>query len=256
MKTQAFAPLASALLLAAPVSGQAALSAYSQNFETLAPGEAGTGNNTALSDDGWKVFGSVHDAGGAFLFAYGPGPAPNGSLAYSSIAGGSYAQGGPQQGAQSLVVYSDYSNPAHASGQIVHSSVFQQQVVGAADVGSTWTFSFDAKPDAFAPLAAPSTALAFVQTTDPTDNYRVTGQRVISMGGIPATWGSYSVAFTVTGVAGQLLEFGFFNTATAYAPSAVAYDNVSFAPVPEPATFALMLAGLGLLVAAGRQRQR
>ena len=256
MNIPAFAPVLSALMLAIPVSSQAALSAYSQNFETLAPGEPGTGNNTALSDDGWRTFGSVHAADGTYLYGYGPGPAPNGSLAFSSIGAGTFAQGGPQQGAQVLVVYSDYTNSAHGIGQIVHSSVFQQQVVGAADVGTTWTFQFDAKLDAFAPLRAPSTALAFVQTTDPSNGFRVTGQALIPLSAVPATWGTYSVGFTVTGGAGQLLEFGFFNTATNYAPSAVAYDNVLFAPVPEPSTYALMLAGLGWLLAAGRRRRR
>lgn len=255
MEVRTVAPLAVAFLLAAPLTSHAALSAYSQDFESLAPAEPGTGNNDALSNDGWLVFGTVFTADGTY--GYGPYSAPNGSQSFSGIAGGSFAQGGPQQGAQHLTVYSDYANAsAHGSGQLVRSAVFQQQMVGAADVGTTWTFHFDAKLDAFLPLAAPSTALAFIQTLDPNNGFQVTGQSLVDMSTVPATWGTYSLALTITAGAGQILQFGFDNTATDFANSAVVYDNISLSPVPEPSTYALLFAGLALLSLAVRRRRQ
>lgn len=253
MEIRTIAPLAVAFVLVAPLTSHADLSAYSQDFESLSPATQG-GSNDALSNDGWLVYGTVFTADG--LVGYGPFPAPNGSQAFSGIASGLFAQGGPQQGAQQLVVYSDYANTsAHGSGQLVRSAVFQQQIIGAADVGTTWTFSFDAKLDSFLGLAAPSTALAFIQTLDPNNGFQVTGQRLIDMSAVPATWGTYSLALTITAGADQILQFGFDNTATNFANSAVAYDNVSLSPVPEPSTYALTFAGLALLSLAVRRRR-
>lgn len=253
MKVRSASRLAVAFVLVVPLTSHAALTVYRQDFESLAPAEQGTGNNDALSNDGWLVFGTVFTPGGPL--GYGPFPAPNGSQSFSGIAGGSFAQGGPQQGKQQLVVYSDYANAsAHGSGQLVRSAVFQQQVVGAADVGTTWTFRFDAKLDSAAGLAAPSTALAFIQTLDPNSGFQVTGQSLVDMSAVPATWGTYSLALTITAGPGQLLQFGFDNTATNYASSAVAYDNISLSPVPEPSTYAFMFAGLALLSLASLRR--
>lgn len=252
MEFRTVAPLAVAFALVAPLTSHAALSAYSQDFESLAPATQG-GSNDALSNDGWFAFGTVFTAGGSF--GYGPFAAPNGSQHFSGIAGGLFAQGGPQQGAQQLVVYSDYANnSAHGSGQLVRSAVFQQQIVGAADVGTTWTFNFDAKLDSYLGLASPSTALAFIQTLDPNNGFQVTGQSSVDMSTVPATWGTYSLALTITAGAGQILQFGFNNTATNFANSAVAYDNISLSPVPEPSTYSLMFAGLALLSLAVRRR--
>jgi hypothetical protein len=256
MKTQTIAPLAFAFALVAPLTSHANLSAYSQNFEDLAHSDSGWGN-TALGDDGWVVFANVYTAGGTYLYGYGPFSAPNGSLGFSGIAGGLAGLGGPQQGNQQLVIYSDYSNSsAHGSGQLVDSYVYQYRTVAAGDVGTTWTFRFDAKlytPDG---LAAPSTARAFIETRDPANGYAVTGIQSVDMSAVSATWGTYSLPFTITASAGQMLQFGFSNMATNYAGTGVVYDNVSLAPVPELSTCALMLCGLGLLSLAARRRRQ
>jgi hypothetical protein len=250
MKFQTLAPLAVAFLLSAPPVSHAALAGYSQNFETLAPSGPGYGNS-ALGDNGWFGFANVFKSDGGY-YKYGAFPAPNGDIAFSGITVG---QGGPQQGKQQLVVYSDYNNgTAHSNGDLVEALVFQQQTVGAGDVGSTWALKFDAGRYTPLPLAAPSTARAFIKTLDPTNGYQTTGMNWVDMSAVGG-WGTHSLSFTVTASAGQILQFGFANTSTKFAGSAVTYDNISFAPVPEPATCALMLAGLGLLGLSARRRK-
>ena len=248
MKFRNIAPLAFALALVAPMTSHADLSPYWQDFDSLAPAEPLLGSNNALSADGWLVFASVFTAAGSPLYVYGPFPAPNSLAAFSAV-----GYGGSLPGNQNMGVYSDYNNSsAHGSGELVQASVFQQRTVAAGDVGTKWTFQFDAK---LFNLVAPTTALAFIQTLDPAQGYQVSGQTAIDMSGVPAIWGTYSLPFTLTAGAGQVLQFGFSSTATNYNGSTIVYDNVSLTPVPEPSAYSLMLAGLCLLgLAARRQR--
>jgi hypothetical protein len=228
-------------------ASHADLSPYSQDFESLAPAAAFPGGNDALSADGWLAFASVYTAGGAPLYTYDPLAVPNSLGAFSAV-----GYGGSQPGNQNMGVFSDYNNSgAHGSGQLVQASVFQQRTVGVGDVGTNWTFQFDAK---LFTLVAPSTALAFIQTLDPANGYQVSGQRLIDMSAVPAVWGTYSLPFTITAGAGQILQFGFSNTATNYNGSAIVYDNISLTPVTEPSPCAMMLAGLGVLGLAARRR--
>ena len=201
---------------------------YTQDFESL-----DQASPTALSDDGWLVFGQVFDGSGAFKFGYGPFPAPNGTPGFSSIVAG---EGGPNQGAQQLVVYNDYNccspDQGHFNGtDRVASSVFQQPFtaanpISADDVGETLVFSFDAKRGNINDPTGSSTALAFIQTLDP--GFTQTNFVQIDMTNLPAgTWDRYSISLTIdAGLVGQYLEFGFLSTASNFEPSGVFYDNV------------------------------
>jgi cysteine-rich repeat protein len=192
-------------------------SEYQQDFETLIQSSP-----SALADDGWRVFGNVfHGVTGAYLYGYGPFAAPNGSNAFCNV---DVNQGGPSQGAQQLVVFSDYNSGEHANGNLIEAIVFQERTILAGDAGKTLTLIFDAK---LGNLAGATTAHAFIKTLDPNNNFATTSFVSIDMTTIPATWAPYSIALDITaGRVGELLQYGFANTATNYEGSGVFYDNI------------------------------
>lgn len=211
--------LAAALLCLAPVTSQAALSSYLGTFEGMGVGEIGVPNS--LSIDGWLVYGNVYN-GETYLYGYGPFPAPNDGAAFCAVV---LDQGGEQQGLDQLSVYSDYNNQvAHTSGYLVEANVYHEQTVSAGDIGNTWSFQFDAK---LGNLVAPSKAVAFIKTLDPANNYALTNFLTVNTTAIPATWNTYKIFIPVTpDLIGQLMQFGFANTATNNNASGVFYDNV------------------------------
>jgi len=213
--------IAAAVLLLSPVASHATLAPYTQNFEALTAADP-----AALSGDGWVVYGNVFSPDHVtYYYGYGPFPAPNPGAGFSAIAVG---QGGPNQGAQQLSIYSDYNNADHANGNQVESNVYREQTIGAADVGNQWTFQFDAK---LGNLQSPSTALAFIKTLNPAAGYATTNNITANMATIPSAWNTYSVSIVIdASLVGQILQFGFTSTATHYNGSGVFYDNISFAP--------------------------
>lgn len=238
----ALTALAAAAALIPATQAGAALSAYSQNFESLVATDP-----AALGADGWLVFGNVFGPGGTpYLYGYGVFPAPNAGNAFSNIATG---EGGVDQGAQQLVIFSDYNNGDHANGNIIEANVFQERSIAASDVGSTWTFQFDAK---LGNLVAPTSALAFIKTLDPANGFATTNFLTYNTTAIPTTWDTYSIDITITpALVGQLLQFGFNSSATSYNASGVFYDNISF-NIPTPGAIALF--GFAGLTATRRRR--
>lgn len=224
-----------ALLLTAGASAQ--IASYSQDFESMNAASA-----TALGDDGWLVGANVFDAGGGFVYNYFAFPAPNGSGAFSNVATG---EGGPAQGAQQLVTFSDYNNGNHGDGSnfVIESNVFREYLVGAGDVGTTQTFTFDAKRG---DLGGSSTAVAFIKTLDQNNGFALTSFVTVDLTAIPTTWGTYSLSLAIDpSLQGQIFQIGFYNTASNFSPSGVFYDNINLT-VPAPASAALLgLAGLG-----------
>jgi len=111
---------------------------YTEDFESLEQTSP-----TALGDAGWIVFANVFEANGTTLaYSYGTFPAPNGTPGFCAIDNG---QGGPDQGDQQLVIYSDYDNQDQAIGRRIEANTFRERTITAADVGNTISFSFDAK---------------------------------------------------------------------------------------------------------------
>lgn len=217
MKNLALVVLAALPLLLAPAA-QADLAAYSQDFELLDQLDP-----NALATDGWVVFGNVYAPDLTYLYGYGTFPAPNHAFGFCQI---DLLQGGVEQGLQQLVVFSDYNNVDHANGNWIESNVFHEQTVGAADVGSVWSFEFQAKRGN---IAGASTALAFIKTLNPAAGYATTNFLFEDMTAIPDTWGGWTISIAIdASLVGQLLQFGFANTATLYESSGIFYDNVVF----------------------------
>lgn len=231
-----FVAIAFAIVLAAPAGAQ--LAPYSQDFESLDPA-----NPDALGGDTWLVFANVFSgADGSYMYGYGVFPAPTTSDGFSRIATG---QGDAAQGAQQLVIFSDYLNLDHFFGNWIEANVFQEQIVGAGDVGTTWTFQFDAKagnindpsePNCYtSQLGQPlpgceSTALAFIKTLDPNAGYALTNFILLDTTALPVSWGTYELSIDIdASLPGQILQIGFATTASHYQPSGNFYDNINFA---------------------------
>jgi hypothetical protein len=195
-----------------------ALTPYSQTFEGLVQDDP-----DALSGDGWLVFGNVSQPDGTYLYGYGPFPAPNSGAAFCQVVSG---QGGPEQGDQQLVVFSDYENTDHASGLLIESNVFQEQTIEADAVGQAWRFAFQAKRGN---LEGQSTAIAFIKTLDPQNNYALTNFEQVELTAAPQTWQGYELTLSIDAeLEGQILQFGFACVATDYQGSGVFYDNLLF----------------------------
>jgi hypothetical protein len=233
MVSRAWAVVVTALLLSFPVAGQAAIGAYTQNFENLVQADP-----NALSSDGWLVFGNVFSSTMTYLYGYGPFPAPNPGAGFCAIDAG---QGGTEQGVQQLSVYSDYNNLDHAQGRWIESNVYREQTIAAGDVGSRWKFQFDAK---LGNLVSPTQAVAFIKTLNPAAGFAITNFITVDTDVLPTTWSTYSVTIDIApALVGQLLQIGFSNTTTQYAGSGVFYDNITWqslgsVDVPPPATTA------------------
>lgn len=218
MSPKATTALTAAFLLVAPLASQAALTNYTQDFEALAQAAPG-----ALSADGWKVFGNVFSPDhSVYYYGYGTFPAPNNAGGFCGIDFNADAG----HALQNLVVYSDYNNGDHAAGNQIEANVFQEQVVDPADVGSIWTFRFDAK---HGNLEAPTTALAFIKTLNPAAGYATTNFITLDMTNVAAGWTSFAIPINIDPtLPGQIVQFGFSNTCSNYKASGVFYDNVSF----------------------------
>jgi len=231
MKKNVIAIFAVALLVCmAPITGFAQTE-YSQDFEGLSMTDG------QLAGDGWLVYGNIFDPSGGHLWGHGPWPAPN-NLDVGNWCDIVVDQGGPEQGVQQLVLYSDYANGDHGVGNLIESNLFQEEVLPGGVTG-TWTFTFDAK---HGDLAGASTALAFIKILNPAD--WSTTMYSLDMTDISADWGTYSIDVTVDGLDGMYLQFGFSSTAANYEPCGMYYDNVHFAPEGTVATEATSFGGM------------
>jgi len=217
--------LSALALVALAPSATAQLASYSQTFEGL-----NAADTSALANDGWLVTGNVYDPSGNFIYNYGGVfPAPNNGQAFSVVGGG---LGGPQQGNQYIVAFSDYNNVAeHQNGNTVESFVFQEQVIDASNVGETWTFEFDHLQDPAMNNPGMTTTEVFVKVLQQSNGSfaELAADRFDSTNISTTTWGTTSLSLTIDPAwAGELLQFGFSSRATAFWDSGRFYDNLSW----------------------------
>lgn len=234
----------------------AQLSNYSQDFEGL-----DRSSPTALSDDGWELFAS--STGGTLPdfadFAVGPFPAPNDiNSPFNSVISDANSGGNPPAGNQGFTLLSDFGSPltqVNADTRTLNISVFQTQVIGAGDIGSVWSFDFLAQGNAVAPTGG-QTVEAFLVTLDPNAGFSATNTLTLDLTGLNPLEqlnGSLEIDLSDPLLEGQLLQFGFRNTAADGTFAFIDADNLNFSVVPEPASLALL--GLGGLAALARRRQ-
>ena len=200
-----------------------ALEPYVQDFEGMSMGDA-----SALSNDGWLVYGNVFGPDWSWWYGYGAFPAPNGTGAFSDVA--------TDGSNQFLNVYSDYANLNHGDGTnaIIESNVFNEMVIGPGDVSETWVFEFDAM---LGNLAGATTANAFIKTLDPNAGWATTNYITLDTTGIPTAWSTYSITlFIDASLDGQILQIGYNNYCSNYEGSGVYYDNINFSPSGPVAT--------------------
>ena len=199
---------------------------YEQDFEALDPGDP-----DALASDGWLYFGNVFDGTGAFKFDFGPFPAPTTTGQISAIA---TDQGGPDQGANQLVVFSNYdccdpteprplqrdrpgrdhrlpgdqSDPRQRYWPDVHVRV-RRQTRQHRRLDDRTSVHPDAGPDA---------------------GFATTNNVVLDTTNLPASWATYSITLDLSDSAlvGQILQFGFSTVASNFEGAGNFYDNISF----------------------------
>lgn len=246
MKTPAVVFAITTLILQ-PVLGQYVF--FEDDFES-APPAAPNGDPVPLLGNGMLIGAEVYDETNVYLYNYFTFDAPNitgDGARFCNIAG---EQGGLDQGAQVLSVFSDYNNSAahtaggetspgsgiYTGGDLVNAIVFVEYFVEEADLGTTVTLTFDAKVGDFQASPVLGTvppfdpeAEAFIQVLDPANFFQAYPNRdSYDTDQIGVEWGAYSVSLTIDpSWEGKLLQAGFRSKTSNYQASGVFYDNVS-----------------------------
>lgn len=232
-----------ALFAAVLISGSAqAVIDYHERFNEMNP------DTNDLAEAGWKVFGNVFDAfpgcgASAYLYGYGPFPAPNApsNPAFSFIV--------TTGDGQAINVFSDYNNGDHANGKCIEANVFQERVFSAADAAK-YVFIFEV----IAPvtLGEDVSTYGFVKLIDPAAGWATVFFETVDT----STEGYKSILVDLDASAdGMILQWGFASQASNYGASGRWYDNVSFSafeprsPRPEGGADSIPTLGtLGLLL--------
>ena len=212
------------LLLGSPASAQ--LTDFFEDFEGL-----DRDNPAALADTGWQGAAAGLTPSGAFQFFAGF-TAPNNVDSPQLSVISDIPSGAPPVGDQGLVVFSDYNSDIHSGNpafSLLIISIFQERTISAADIGNTIEFSWVADGNAFPPTGDTVTE-AFMLTLDPNNGFAATNNLVFDTtatadGALAVN--SLTLDLSDPLLEGQILQFGFRNTAGGFNGSAVDYDNVT-----------------------------
>ncbi|MEM9236115.1 MAG: hypothetical protein AAGB14_05000 [Verrucomicrobiota bacterium] len=209
---------------------------FRDDFESAQPAQP-NGDPVPLLGNGMLVGANVFDNSDVYLYNYFGFDAPNitgDGARFSNVATG---EGGPDQGTQVLSVFSDYNNGgAHTAGDLVDANVYVEFVVEEADLGTTVNFVFDAKFGVFetgeidgSSPPYDAEAEAFLKVLDPANNFQpYPNIQVVDATQFPATWTTYVLTLTIDPAwEGKILQAGFRNKTSNYAPSSMFYDNIS-----------------------------
>jgi len=215
---------------------------FSDNFEFPTPLADGTFD----FGNGWLVFIGFPEGQGmspADFEGFGPFTAPNGTGGLGQIDTNEAAGGGCNMN-QYYNVFSQYNaTDAHTFGRPVESSNFQQHEITADDVGRTYIFQFDhianQDPDPMNNLIPGDVNVfaleAFIRVIDSQFFFDQSPAAPVQTG-TSNSWTTSSLSITIDASwVGDFLQFGFFSSATNFAPTGVWYDNVSIGEtVPAP----------------------
>ena len=161
------------------------------------------------------------------------------------LVGDPSASGGAFQGAQAMNIYSDYGNGDHANGMLIDALVFQEQEIGAANVGQTWRMRFDQ-------LQSPPNNVGNDDDEGLHQGPQALGlllrgavpERDRHHGHLPERLVLAALDVTIDPAwAGELMQFGFASVATNYEDSGRYYDNIDWAEIANP--------GIGRVVCLG-----
>lgn len=268
----AFTVLAAGVLAALSVPASAQITETFIDFE--APGFDAT-SGSAVGDAGFDFF--FASSGGLVPTEEDPNPPfqdftgfipanPNLNVEAPSIVTVAFDDAA-LSGNQSLVFFTDVNSglfldntPGDADPNVEDPrtlllSVFQQQTISAADIGTTVIYSFDFAGGSGAVNTAEGTFVeAFLLTIDPNSGFVVTNDIGFDLSGAAEaelTSGQLTLDLSDAALEGQTLQFGFRNGAADGQNPAVILDNLSLT-VPEPSTAAVLAAG-GFLLARRRR---
>ncbi len=181
----------------------------------------------------WRRFTNVFDDG-VFQFSYSGIASAVGPQMSALV----FDQGGVDQGAQQLSVYSDYEccfGPpiaGHQGGGLgtVEVNILREfdSLLTSADAGTILRFTVQAKRGG---IGGNSTAFAFIKVLDPSNGFSTTAIDQVELTSASTDWQTYTMEITAGDWDGQLLQIGFQNTSGNFDDSGMFYDNVELSTI-------------------------
>ena len=163
------------------------------------PGDPPQPVPNSLSEDGWLV--------GANVFEHGRHDVP---VRLLRVPGSKRWRRHSLQSLSGKVVPNKVRNSCRSTtttttritrlGRVIEAIVFRERTIVASDVGTTLTFTFDAKAGN---IEGASTALAFVKTLDPSAGFATTNNITQDTTNLPASWGTFTISLLVDASTGR-----------------------------------------------------